>query len=156
MPINSTTYEEVVAKILESARKNPRASTSTIVTRSGCGWGTVIKYIGHTDEVAALIRANKPTRNTTKIPVEELRKDIKNLALQYPDIEDISKLLTYGKYSESTYRRRVGTIGTIREIVKEAREQVHQNKIQTKRYPIKFLPSSTNLKWSRKRYLWNG
>lgn len=156
MPINSTTYEEVVAKILESARKNPSAPINTIVVKSGCGWNTVIKYIGHADEVAALIQANKPKRNTTKIPVEELWKDIKNLALQHPDIEDITKLLTYGKYSESTYRRRVGTIGTIRKIVKETREQAHQNKIQTKRYPIKFFPSSTNLKWSRKRYLWNG
>ncbi len=91
-------------------------------------------------------------KSTKRLSNDEIVQDICRCAVEHPEVKSPIKLLkTFGKHGMETYRRHIGNMPKLMPIIQQARQAAINKVIYTKRYPIKYNPSTAFLKWARKR-----
>ena len=126
------------------------------------GYGNLVRAAGFEYTITRTRKkedsANKESEKHygSYIPDEDVKKDIERIAVEHPEITQISKLLKFGKYGSGTYYSRFNGSGTIANIINIARRRTQLSKpkvnpVWQKRYSIKYYPAPVILKWAHRR-----
>lgn len=158
---NKISREDLVKDLRRVHEENPSLSISRIIRLSGHSTNMVSRLIGGIKDVAAAIgildaedkNTRLPYRDTSKKSEDVMLKELQEAAIAHPEAKTITELIQkYCSSSVSTFYRHFGKVETtLKEFVKNVKDNNKQHQMMAKRYPVKYKAAPIILRWNTKR-----